>query len=46
MEKDGYGQLDLEWVQLIKEALALGLEKEEISRFLKSKNKNALAAGS
>ncbi|WP_404330909.1 anti-repressor SinI family protein [Mesobacillus maritimus] len=34
METDNYGELDIEWIQLIKEALDLGLEKEEIRSFL------------
>mgnify|MGYP000952655472 CR=1 FL=1 len=29
-------QLDLEWIQLIKEAKNLGIEKEEIREFLSS----------
>jgi DNA-binding transcriptional MerR regulator len=31
-------ELDYEWVQLIKEALELGIDKEEIRKFLKEKN--------
>ena len=31
------GELDLEWVQLIKEAREIGIQKEEISLFLKEK---------
>jgi len=34
MESDVYGELDTEWIQLIQEALDLGLEKEEIRSFL------------
>jgi DNA-binding transcriptional MerR regulator len=33
METDIYGELDTEWILLIKEALDLGLEKEEIRSF-------------
>ena len=29
------GELDFEWVQLIKEAREVGIQKEEISLFLK-----------
>jgi DNA-binding transcriptional MerR regulator len=36
METDNYKELDTEWIQLIKEALDLGLEKEEIRIFLAS----------
>ncbi len=34
MESQNYGDLDTEWIQLIQEALKLGLEKEEIRSFL------------
>lgn len=33
-------QLDLEWIQLIKEAKNLGIEKEEIREFLSSHREN------
>ncbi|WP_084820340.1 DNA-binding anti-repressor SinI [Mesobacillus campisalis] len=46
MEKMELGELDLEWVELIKEALEMGLDKEEIRRFLNSKNEEVLMAGS
>ena len=34
MEKEMLGELDVEWVQLIKEALDLGMKKEDIRSFL------------
>jgi len=33
-------EIDLEWVQLIKEALEIGLTKEEILEFLHSSGKS------
>jgi DNA-binding transcriptional MerR regulator len=34
METENFGELDTEWILLIKEALNLGIEKEEIRSFL------------
>ncbi|WP_318505819.1 anti-repressor SinI family protein [Bacillus sp. T3] len=34
------GELDVEWVQLIMEALEMGIEKDEIRTFLKEKSNN------
>ena len=34
MEKDNEQTLDSEWVQLIKEALEMGIAKEDIRKFL------------
>jgi DNA-binding transcriptional MerR regulator len=34
METENFGELDTEWILLIKEALDLGIEREEIRSFL------------
>ena len=42
MEKANEALLDSEWVQLIKEALEMGIEKEEIRKFLKGEGMKPL----
>lgn len=46
MEKAMHSELDAEWVQLIKEALELGINKEEIREFLNRDKSDAVAVGS
>ncbi|WP_121613797.1 anti-repressor SinI family protein [Mesobacillus foraminis] len=46
MEKALHSELDAEWVNLIKEALELGINKEEIRDFLNSDKADAVAVGS
>ncbi|WP_209122936.1 anti-repressor SinI family protein [Alkalihalobacillus sp. BA299] len=41
MEKNATEKLDQEWVELIKEALDMGMRQEEIRLFLFKKSKNA-----
>ena len=40
-----YSDLDIEWMKLIREALDMGIEKEEIRDFLNSKGTKAVGMG-